>query len=315
MSDLTPQSDQRRVLLAGESGRAAAKLEAVLTAAGLLVRVAPSGEDAITLAAEITPDLILCDAALPDMSGTDLCRSLLIGQRVGLATPILIVTPEPPTTAEQLAAIRAGARDCVGPWLDGDTLPDRCRAYADAHAEIAGGMTDDLVDQSTGLYNRRGFVRRAREISAQAGRHHQALACVVFELDLDPETLTQAVDAYALRCAQGIQASGRLSDIVGRLGATEFAILAPATDAAGAVKMVERLAQEIRVVAARAGVPYTAVRIQAGYEALGNVRYSPMDPVALLLRASTALRSGRPEPSAMWIRRFVPHAPGPPRAR
>jgi hypothetical protein len=79
--------------------------------------------------------------------------------------------------------------------------------------------------------------------------------------------------------------------------------------------MVERLAQEIRVVAARAGVPYTAVRIQAGYEALGNVRYSPMDPVALLLRASTALRSGRPEPSAMWIRRFVPHAPGPPRAR
>jgi len=38
----------------------------------------------------------------------------------------------------------------------------------------------------TGLYNRQGLARRARELGSQAFREHGPLACVVLALDLEP---------------------------------------------------------------------------------------------------------------------------------
>jgi len=44
--------------------------------AGLEVRIARSGEQALLTAAVFQPDIILCDLRLPDMSGIDLARAL-----------------------------------------------------------------------------------------------------------------------------------------------------------------------------------------------------------------------------------------------
>jgi hypothetical protein len=41
-----------------------------------------------------------------------------------------------------------------------------------------------------------------------------------------------------------------------------------------------------------------------GYEAATNLKYSPIDPVALLARATAAVRDGKPEAGAPWVRRF-----------
>src|SRR5438552_965560 len=45
------------------------------------------------------------------------------------------------------------------------------------------------------------------------------------------------------------------------------------------------------------------LRVRCGYEAVANVGYAPIEPVDLLVRASTALRTGRAE-GANWLRRF-----------
>ena len=45
------------------------------------------------------------------------------------------------------------------------------------------------------------------------------------------------------------------------------------------------------------------MRVRCGYEAVANVGYAPIEPVDLLVRASTALRTGRAE-SGGWLRRF-----------
>jgi len=44
--------------------------------------------------------------------------------------------------------------------------------------------------------------------------------------------------------------------------------------------------------------------LHVGYEAVTNLKYSPIDPVALLARATAAVRDGKPEPGAPWVRRF-----------
>ena len=55
--------------------------------------------------------------------------------------------------------------------------------------------------------------------------------------------------------------------------------------------------------------------LRAGYEAVANLKYSPIDPVELLTRATAAVRRGRPEPDYPWISRFdvslaLSHEPG-----
>src|SRR5437879_4901710 len=105
--------------------------------------------------------------------------------------------------------------------------------------------------------------------------------------------------------------SARLSDVVGRLSPTEFAVLAPGTDAAGARRLAERLASTVQ--ASAGGMPTPAadpgaqplaqLRVRCGYEAVANVGYAPIEPVDLLVRASTALRTGRAE-GGSWLRRF-----------
>ena len=56
-------------------------------------------------------------------------------------------------------------------------------------------------------------------------------------------------------------------------------------------------------VTADAGAPPPPLRVRCGYEAVANVGYAPIEPVDLLVRASTALRTGRAE-GGSWLRRF-----------
>lgn len=55
----------------------------VLRAAGLRTLEAARGEEAITLATDHRPDVVLLDLRLPDMSGTDVARELRRGAETG----------------------------------------------------------------------------------------------------------------------------------------------------------------------------------------------------------------------------------------
>src|SRR5260370_2586317 len=47
-----------------------------------------------------------------------------------------------------------------------------------------------------------------------------------------------------------------------------------------------------------------SVRVRAGYDAVVNVAYAPLDPTALLLRAATALRGIHSTGGGEWLQRF-----------
>jgi diguanylate cyclase (GGDEF)-like protein len=151
-----------------------------------------------------------------------------------------------------------------------------------------------LLDPGTGLYNMRGLARRAREIGSDALRRREALACVVFAPDSEPDTDEDTPDDELLRLSDQVGAVfrqvGRGSDAIGRLGAAEFAVIAPATGADGAVRLVSRLggAVEATRIPVRGGE--RSVRVKAGYCAVQDFAESTVDAIELLLRATTALR-------------------------
>src|SRR5207248_2412795 len=190
-------------------------------------------------------------------------------------------------------------------------LQERLAQHVLAKLDADRARAEGLLDAGTGLYNRQGLARRARELGSQAFRDHGALACVVLVVDLEPQDLAPGQQGSGIvgRCVQALKASARLSDVIGRLSPTEFAVLAPGTDAAGARRLAERLASSVSTPSTT-GEPATAgstgtpsPRVRCGYEAVANVGYAPIEPVDLLVRAAAAVRTGKTD-SGSWLRRF-----------
>jgi diguanylate cyclase (GGDEF)-like protein len=87
-----------------------------------------------------------------------------------------------------------------------------------------------------------------------------------------------------------VRRSGRASDAVGRLGPTEFAIIAPATEEPGAIRMMERIEASLSdALTNRDGIAQR-VALRTGYCSIPDGARSAVDAVEMLLRANTALR-------------------------
>ena len=288
------------VLIANSQEWSARSLESILGPNGYAVLRAYTGKQALERAQSAQPDLVILDANLPDMDGMAVCNALRGDAALNPSTPVLVTTSSHPTRQQRLAALRSGAWEFLGHPIDAEELVLKLDAYVKAKFDADRAREESLLDHLTGLYNVRGLARRAREIGSDAFRHHEALACVVFAPDVNPDD--RIVEEAVRRLAQVLKRAGRVSDAIGRLGQTEFAIIAPATDAIGAVKLAERLSREIESAAAAEAVPDAKTR--AGYYAVTDFREAAIEPVDMLVRATTALRMSKAEGVEERIRAF-----------
>ncbi len=267
----------------------------VLETNGCAVVQPASGTLALEWAREIRPDVIILDAQLPDMSGVDACYLFQHDPHIGRNVPVLIVTDDKPTPEQRVTALRAGAWDFLRYPGDLAELSLKLQTYVQAKRNIDVALAEGPVDPATGLHSRSGLARRARELGALMSRSRGALACVVFALEADP------VDPQT---GTLVAQTTRLSDVVGAWGPAEFAVLAPGTDDVGAVKLAGRIGGTLRE-SIRRGPRVSWPTLRIGYDAVTNLKYCPIDPVALLARAAAAVRSGKPEPEDPWVSRFA----------
>jgi hypothetical protein len=85
------------------------------------------------------------------------------------------------------------------------------------------------------------------------------------------------------------------------VGPLEYIVLAPATTSKGAEQLARRLALAFRVALIQALPREAHVRTQAGYSAMANLAYAPIESADILSRASAALRGGRGAPYFEWL--------------
>jgi diguanylate cyclase (GGDEF)-like protein len=298
------------VLIANDQEWSARSLESILGPSGYSVVRAYTGQQALERARTAQPDLIILDAQMPDVHGFEICRQLRSDPRFSATTPIIITTSGPSGRTQRLEAYRAGAWEFLGQPLDGEALLLKLATFLQCKLEVDSLRDESLLDSGTGLYNMRGLSRRAHEIGADAFRRRDPLACVVFSPEPEGVVPDEPPDEEVQRIAQQVgqlfKRVGRSSDAIGRLGHSEFAVIAPATTGDGAVRLIQRLGGTIESspIPVRGGE--RSLRVRAGYCAVPDFAESPVDAVELLLRATTALRELKRDGDTEQVRAFEP---------
>lgn len=106
---------------------------------------------------------------------------------------------------------------------------------------LRSGFTDVL----TGMHNRRYLESRLGEEIAVAQRQQVPLACLMLDVDhfkqVNDTHGHQAGDQVLREVVKRISSQIRTSDVAARYGGEEFAVLMPATRAAEALKLAERI--------------------------------------------------------------------------
>jgi diguanylate cyclase (GGDEF)-like protein len=129
------------------------------------------------------------------------------------------------------------------------------------------------TDPLTGLPNRRGFA--ALGGSALAVARQQDAPSVIVAMDLDRFKAINdghghaAGDDVLRGVAAAIRAAIRGSDVAGRLGGEEFALLLPGDDIADGVSLAERLRALVRATVPHPAGGGAAVTLSAGVAAVG----------------------------------------------
>jgi diguanylate cyclase (GGDEF)-like protein len=192
-----------------------------------------------------------------------------------------------------LRTVQAGAQDyLVEGRMDRDLLVRSIRYAIERHRLLSALRSLSLIDDLTGLYNRRGFL--------DLGEHHLKLArrsgrpLTLFYLDLDQfKSINDSFghhvgDRGLVRVADLLRQTFRRSDLLARLGGDEFAALALEASGDDVRTLVGRLRNRIRDVNATGREPF---RLSAS---IGIARYEDGRRIRLdelLARADAAMYS------------------------
>lgn len=96
-------NNRKRILLADDSRFLRIACERVLVKAGYSVMTASDGDEAVRIAEQKAPDLILLDMLLPKMSGPDVLRRLRRHSRTA-HIPVIVLSSLPQSNERKLQA-------------------------------------------------------------------------------------------------------------------------------------------------------------------------------------------------------------------
>jgi diguanylate cyclase (GGDEF)-like protein len=192
------------------------------------------------------PEIILLDLSLSLREPLD---AVHLVHRTAPGVP-LIVLADPSAKEQATRSLAEGAMDyLLKGFIDRRTLERVLRTALERNT--MKGLTDLLRDPVTDLYTRDGFLtvgRRRQEDALRAGTS-LVLICALFEnlRSLREAFGPGAADRALSDLAQLMKRCCRRSDVVGRLGEAQFAILGVDAVAPSAEVMRNRLLQHLAV--------------------------------------------------------------------
>lgn len=268
-------------------------LESVFQEHGYVVANTRSGEQAMELARLANHDLIVLDESLADVKALDVCRAIRDGTRYDHSIPVVITSPTPVDPRARMAGLIAGAWEYCSHPIDLEPVFVKLETFLRGRGELVVARAEDFVNATTGLYTSFGLRQLAGKLGARALRKHEPFACVavapqVHDREVGSSMLWKESAAGFADVAHVFREQSRQSDVVGHVGDSRFAILAPDTDATGARLLVARLQRELDKASKNKSIG-GEVRLRAGYSAVSDLASANVNVAELVHRAESAL--------------------------
>jgi diguanylate cyclase (GGDEF)-like protein len=229
------------ILLVDDDPDAIQLMGRILADVGRL-RFATNGADALRLARDSAPDLILLDAEMPGMSGFELLRKLK-AEALLADVPVIFITSHTEAGFE-VSALDMGAADFIAKPLKTSRVMARVKTQLrlkNATDELRRTATTDAL---TGIANRRGFDQSLEREWLRTQRSGDPVS--VLMIDVDHFKLYNDLYGHPRGdvCLQHVSRAllgvcKRRGDLVARYGGEEFVILLPQTPRLGAQHMAQ----------------------------------------------------------------------------
>jgi len=205
-----------------------------------------SGEEGITLARSLKPELILLDIELADLDGFDVLARLKADPETHDIAVIFVSASN--ETMDRVRGLDLGAVDFIGKPFDVGELKARVRSALRMQKLVRMLAQRAQVDGLTGLWNRAYFDQRLRDEVSEASRYGHQLSLVLCDLDHFKSLNDRFGHPFGdevLERAASILNMGRGSDVACRYGGEEFGLILPGTSAEDALETVERHRERI----------------------------------------------------------------------
>jgi len=213
-----------RILIVDDEPEVAAFHADILQDAGMTTRILESHESVLNELDDFHPDLVLMDMYMPQCSGRDLAQ--LIRQMPNwVSLPIIFLSSET-DKAKQFSAMRIGAEG----FLTKPVQPAELVTAVSVRSERMRDLRSLMVrDSLTGLFNHTTTTQMLANALATANRHNVPLGFAMIDVDRFKsvnDTYGHIMgDQVLVALARILRERLRNSDIIGRYGGEEFAVI------------------------------------------------------------------------------------------
>lgn len=194
------------------------------------IYAAKNGTDGIRLAHKHMPDVILLDIIMPDKDGFEVIKELKNNDETK-GIPVIFITGLTNVEDEEKGLL-SGAADYINKPFSAPIVELRVRNQVMMQNYIKKIEELSVIDQLTGLTNRRGFDERLRTDFGRALRNQTYISVLIMDLDKFKtynDSHGHLQGDKALQAAAKVLKSTvtRATDFVGRWGGEEFVALLP----------------------------------------------------------------------------------------
>lgn len=279
-----------RIMIVDDDPHLARLHASILQDAGMITLTVSDPLEVMAPLFDFKPDLILMDMYMPGCSGMELARTIRqIG--AGFSIPIVYLSGE--TDADrQFHAIRMGGDEFLTKPISPEHLISAVAGRAERMKIIRSLM---IKDGMTGLYNHSTIKEYLETMIAQARRQGTDVSFAMIDLDNFKrvnDTYGHLVgDQVLVALARLLRQRLRKSDVVGRYGGEEFAVILPDCDIGLAVSLIQKLGESFGSIRFPVGETSFSVTFSAGIAAFSSYN----DQLSLCKAADEALYRAKNE--------------------
>ena len=254
---MTPEHDGKLMILLVDDAPTNIQMLNETLKDGYHLFFATNGRDALRIASESVPDLILLDVIMPDMDGYEVCRTLKTDP-ILRNVPIIFITAMNQQEDEAIG-LELGAVDYITKPFNPTIVRLRIRNQIELKRQRDLLTRLSHLDGLTGIPNRRALDEALEREWRRGTRSLRPLSLLMIDIDhfkAYNDSCGHLLGDDCLRAfAQSLKVPlGRAADFVGRYGGEEFLAVLPETDEAGA----QIVANEILEGIAQLAIPHPA---------------------------------------------------------